>query len=775
MAVGLQASTNDPTPDRRGHAVARLVPQIRDVGDHLPWGIAAVMVVTIVLLLLTVGFSVLSTTRALDDQAAVQSLAQVRTAQASLLARVRAAAIDYSKWDAAAEAAVSDNVPWLFDNVGSSATVGQVIQLAVISLPGEPTALGWTDDGVLEGQSDLLDAASLDALEQRLRDVPSGYDGGLPFFAWVDDDLYALAASSFEFMEPVSGRPRLADLGFLVMGVRMSGDNLDDIAESFLLRRLTLSRSTPNSILSLPLPGLDGRPVAYLSWDQPRPGQTALAELLPLLLGVAAVSAGLMALAQFFVQRIAQGLVEAKRAAVQAAATDGLTGLPNRSAFQDALDRPGRAAERAVIFLDINNFKLINDSLGHAAGDQAIVGVADRLRRSMQPQAFLARISGDEFAVLVSAPDAERLTGDLTHAVALALTAPIWVHGHKLQVRAAIGYAVQRTDSMTGDDLLRQADLAMYEAKRQGRDNAIGFTEVIERASIDASAIEQALRAALRNGGEFTIAYQPIIRLGGSFVRAEALARWVSPSLGSVSPDRFIPVAERSGLMVELGRHLLHLICDDLATHPDLRVSLNLSPLQLVMPDFLPDLVAELAQRGVNPARIEIELTESVLVRDTKLAAERLRALREAGFLTSLDDFGSGYSSIGYLGQIGFDTLKIDRSFVQGAATSLKRRKVLGAMIQLAHGFDLTVVAEGVETGEDERLLRDLGCDLAQGYLFDQPMPIRDLAARWLDSALPSPVVGLRDRRALPLRPGAELTGTVLALHHPLEAGTRIP
>jgi EAL domain-containing protein (putative c-di-GMP-specific phosphodiesterase class I) len=218
----------------------------------------------------------------------------------------------------------------------------------------------------------------------------------------------------------------------------------------------------------------------------------------------------------------------------------------------------------------------------------------------------------------------------------------------------------------------------------------------------------------------------------GRLVRAEALARWTSAELGPVPPDRFIAVAEQAGLIVELGRRLLQLVCQDLALHPDLRVSVNISPLQLMAPDFVTSLMAELDRHGVSPDRVEVELTEAVLVDDAALAAERLSELHAAGFSTALDDFGTGHSSIGYLGSMPFDTLKIDRSFVSGIHASGKQLGLVNAMIMMAHNLRLHVVCEGVETREDLNLLHDLGCDLVQGYHLDRPLPIQVLAARWL-------------------------------------------
>jgi EAL domain-containing protein (putative c-di-GMP-specific phosphodiesterase class I) len=316
--------------------------------------------------------------------------------------------------------------------------------------------------------------------------------------------------------------------------------------------------------------------------------------------------------------------------------------------------------------------------------------------------------------------------------------------GHQLSLRTAIGYAVQTDEDTTGDDLVRQADLAMYGAKRQREGGPVAFSHLLETATRDAALIEQGLRRALDRPGELSVVYQPIAAMDGRMVRAEALARWTSPELGSVPPNQFIAVAERTGLIIDLGRRLIDLVCRDLAAHPDLKVSLNVSPLQLMAPDFIPGLVRDLSRYGVDVPRVEIELTESVIVDDTRLAAERFEELHAAGFSIALDDFGTGYSSMGYLARLRFHTLKIDRSFVSKVLATDQDAAVVDGMIRIAHGLGLQVVCEGIETAEELGRLREFGCDLAQGYHLDRPLPIHALAGRWLPHPTPSgAVVGL--------------------------------
>ncbi|HVG47910.1 MAG TPA: bifunctional diguanylate cyclase/phosphodiesterase, partial [Rubellimicrobium sp.] len=700
---------------------------------NLPARIAALMIWTVLVFVGSMTGFILWMTQALDHQARDHSLEQIGNARANLLAQARMITLDYAKWEASLAPIAAADVPWIYENIGLSAQTGQAFQMAVLwggHLHGD---VGWIDDGQTQGRSGLLDPHVLGQVEAGLRRIPLQAYDGVQFFTWDDGTLYVLAASRVESGSGVPG-PEVqdSDTARIALGVRLTNETIDRIGQDYLLSNLDVDRVPMPERASLPLLGADGQPVAYLAWDTPQPGTAMLHDLLPWLVAVVLVASASALLGVVLVRRSAVHLVVAEAQASTAARTDALTGLPNRAAFNDAQAGPAAPGERAVLFLDVNGFKRINDSIGHAAGDLVIVQVARRLARRGGPQTFLARIAGDEFVYVVSGQEAQERTEDLACQVQEALDEPFLVLGHQMRLGMAMGYAVQSDDSMTGDDLVRQADLAMYEAKRHERQGLVGFTSVIEQASRDAAIIEQGLRQALERPGELSIAYQPIVAADGRLARAEALARWTSPDLGSVPPDRFIAVAEQAGLIVELGRRLFHLICDDLRRLPTLEVSINISPLQLMAPDFIPSIVEELARWGVAPTRIEIELTEAVVVDDTRLAALRLEELHQAGFTTALDDFGTGYSSIGYLRQMGFDTLKIDRSFVSEIRRSAEGIAVVNGMITMAHGLGLRVVCEGIETAEELELLRGLGCDLAQGFHLDRPLPIMLLAERWL-------------------------------------------
>jgi diguanylate cyclase (GGDEF)-like protein len=701
--------------------------------SRLPAWIAAVMLSTIVVFVMTVGASNSWLSQALDAQARSQSISQIRNARNNLLSQVRLTTLDYAKWGTAVNAIEAADLDWVYENIGAAATVGQIVQIVALWGGHYPADVGWIDDGAEDGRVGLLDSGTIEEVERRLAEIPVGAYDAVEFFAWREGSVYAMSAARLEPADDLDPQAPDGDVERLLMGRRVTNETVASIADSFVLSGLEIVRELPADRPSVPLLGHYGQPIAHLAWDTPHPGSSMLLRMAPVLLLVTFLTAGLAALGMALVRRSAKVLVVAEHRASSAARTDDMTGLPNRAAFNEVLARPAQAGERGILFLDVNDFKRINDSIGHAAGDQVIVDVARRLSRFKAADCFLARLGGDEFVFVVTGPDVEEKIEWLAESAEWALSSPLCVLGRQIRPTVAMGYAVQSDDWMAGDDLLRQADLAMYEAKRKKGGMPVAFSALLQQASGEALAIEKELRSALASTDQFSIAYQPIVGIDGNLERAEALARWTSPELGPVAPDRFIAVAEQAGLVVDLGRKLLHIICDDLVAHPTLKVSVNISPLQLMAPDFVTGLVDHLENRGIDPQRIEVELTESVIVDDLHLAARRLEELHAAGFSTALDDFGTGFSSLGYLGRLCFRTLKIDRSFVSKTRSSPGGVSVIAGMITMAHGLNLLVVCEGIETAEDLELLRRLGCDLAQGYYFERPIPIADLARRWLD------------------------------------------
>lgn len=416
---------------------------------------------------------------------------------------------------------------------------------------------------------------------------------------------------------------------------------------------------------------------------------------------------------------------------------DPLTGLPNRtllhSRIKDALTRAGRLDTGvAILFIDLDRFKVINDSVGHALGDQLLMEVTERFKEPLRPGDTLGRFGGDEFMIVCSRVPNEAAAAAAAERFMAKLKEPIRIDGGEIFVTASIGIAFADDTSVTAESLVRNADVAMYRAKDQGRNQLVVFQANLDLQAVEQLALEQALRHAIDNR-EFELHFQPVVRLSdGAMTHVEALVRWHRPGQGMVMPGVFIPLAEETGLIVPMGWLILEEACRQAAAWPDLpggervEIAVNLSAKQLASPDLMPTVLDVLDRTGLNTNRLCFEVTESALVHDVEQAKAALLKIKELGFQIAIDDFGTGYASLDYVRHFSMaDYLKIDRSFVEGVdKEGSQEAAIVTAAIALAKSLGLTVVAEGVETLFQMEALRELDCDLAQGYLFSRPVPI---------------------------------------------------
>lgn len=428
---------------------------------------------------------------------------------------------------------------------------------------------------------------------------------------------------------------------------------------------------------------------------------------------------------------------------------DALTELPNRALLTETLEQSvwrARASGEAlaVLCLDLDGFKLVNDTHGHAAGDELLRQVAARLRACLEGGEFAARIGGDEFVVLQAGAAQPEAASDLARRIVASLLVPFQLEAGPARVGTSIGIAIHPEDAQAPDDLLRKADLALYRAKRNGRGWYCRFDESMGEAAENEQEFERELRQAA-DRGEFSLAYQPIFDRDRRIVCFEALLRWTHPTMGPVPPVRFIPVAERRGLIVGIGDWVLREACRTAAAWPaSCRVAVNLSPLQMERGD-LPDRVgAILSETGLAPGRLELELTEGVLLEEGSGILAVMERLRESGARLVLDDFGAGYSSLSHLCRYPFDKLKIDRTFVQRLGADPASQAIVRAAIALGRDLGIVVTAEGVETPDQlERLDRDL-CPEIQGFLLGRPVTEDKAHALLLDRAADDAVALLR-------------------------------
>jgi diguanylate cyclase (GGDEF)-like protein len=458
---------------------------------------------------------------------------------------------------------------------------------------------------------------------------------------------------------------------------------------------------------------------------------------------------------------------------------DPLTSLPNRALFMDRLTHALARTERrpqhvAVLFLDIDRFKVINDSLGHGVGDQVLGELSRRLAGCVRPEDTIARLGGDEFAILLEDLDDVAGATAVAERVAQALDAPFLLEGREVVVTMSVGVALNTRRPVAPEELLRDADLAMYRAKGKGKNRFEVFDTDTGAPAIHRLDLELDLRGAVARG-EFRLHYQPVVQLEtGRVVEFEALVRWQHKERGLLSPDAFIGLTEETGLIIPIGQWVLTEACrqarswqEQRPSDPPLTISVNLSARQLQDPDLIGLVSRVLADSGLDARSLKLEITESVVMEDAPSTLATLHTLRDLGIRLAIDDFGTGYSSLGYLKRFPIDTLKIDRSFVEGIVSDSEDAAIVQAVISVAKILGLSVTAEGIEDEAQLRRLKELGCDRGQGFYFGEPLAA-DIAIESLDRhpagvSQPTRVHAEAARPAAAARPAVLVPAAVMA------------
>lgn len=532
--------------------------------------------------------------------------------------------------------------------------------------------------------------------------------GAIPFLLGSDASihrffflaLHALAAA-VTFVGCGAAIRRLRGAGFTIASAAFVGYGLIQLYVFVLLMRSLINRTTPVPLLTISIADLTASALIVLG----------------------------IVLTVLEDQREAG--VEATSQVEQLAYYDTLTGLPNRSLFTDRLAVALAHAQRhryklAVLFLDIDRFKQINDSLGHSVGDRLLKIVAGRIRGAVRDEDTVARFGGDEFTILIHIIGKIEDAGKIAQKVLDGMKAPISIDEREFVVTSSVGISIYPTDGTDGETLIRNADTAMYRAKDLGRNALQYYAAIMNHKALEALEVENGIRRALTQN-EFVLHYQPLIDMtSGSVFGIEALIRWNHPDLGMLRPDRFIPAAEQSGLIVAIDRWVLKEACKQAAdwhrSGHKVVMAVNLSGRQFQDPDLIEHVREALEETQLRPNFLELEITEHYAMRDVEKAIPTLQALKALGVRIAIDDFGTGYSCLSYLKHFPIDTLKLDGSFVRDLASPEDAQIALG-VIALAHSLKLKVIAEGVETISQLNFLREHACDRLQGYLFSRPMP----------------------------------------------------
>jgi diguanylate cyclase (GGDEF)-like protein len=523
--------------------------------------------------------------------------------------------------------------------------------------------------------------------------------------------VFSVKFITARLLQKIGARLRLGELRMIEEPARAPGDNVMALTDTA------------------------GGTIASVAWKPTRPGGQIVASVAPF---VAVAFAGLTLLVWLVIRhmrRTAEAIVAGERQLRHLALHDPVCGLPNRIYFGERLegairDVRGGGLSAAVFYIDLDHFKDVNDTLGHPIGDELILNVTQRLSRVMRGDDLVARLGGDEFAIITTCASDSYSLQAIAGRIIAAVCAPYQISGHNIIIGASIGIAV--IDRRAGDaaDILRYADMALYRAKNEGRNRACIYDAAMDADLSNRKLLEGDLLHAIKNDG-LRAAYQPFVNASGdTVVGVEALARWTHPTHGEIPPVRFIPIAEHSGLIIELGEWMLRRACLDGRDWPGLTVAVNVSPLQFRRSDFVEVVERILTETDFDANRLEIELTESTLLGNLETAELSMLRLKAIGVRFALDDFGTGYSSLLYLRRFPFDKLKIDSSFVRSIEKAPDAAAIVHAVVSLGRGLGMKVTAEGVETAEQHLFLRAAGVHSMQGYRFGKPGTAAQMNAR---------------------------------------------
>jgi diguanylate cyclase (GGDEF)-like protein len=696
----------------------------------------AVVVAVVTMMVLNALDHVAQKSNVLDDE---RSRETVSGALQNFVAQLGATLNDYAAWDdAATNVYATDGMDWTVSNYGEMSVNSALFDMAIVIDDDKKPIMVYRDGKPMDGSLQEFFSPALWALFDKVKaagaqDLPEA-SGFISTKSGIAVGGVALVREKSGALAAAPGKHR-----YLIFIRHLDAAKIDDIGKTYVIGGLRLVPGDQAATYSVPIEDALGASLGKLIWTSRAPGDVGYADVR------SQVVRAICLVGLFFVVLLIIGWLAGRRLkseeiiAREDALRDRLSGLLNRDGLRVSVDAMVTLARQSqdnvqLLYLDLDGFKEVNDSYGHGTGDQLIRAVAAGLKVLIPDGAVLARIGGDEFAIVFASPQADAAALQLSEHILDFLAEPLEIGRRVVVIGASIGIAVSPAGSVDREELVRRADLAMYKAKEAGRARMTLYDPAMDADREERNALELDLRQAIE-GGDLTLAYQPLIGADSNeMVGVEALVRWNRPGHGPVSPDVFIPVAETSGLIEALGLFVLRKACETAKQWPELRIAVNVSPGQFRNPAFTDYVRYVLRQTEIEAKRVTLEVTEGYMIQNPKRTRQAIEQLKTLGVKIALDDFGSGFSSIGYLRQFGFDRIKIDRSLIMDIEHSESQREMLKATVALASSLDIPVTAEGIETPEQADIASQFGCDTLQGFYFSKPVSAEDITERLMEA-----------------------------------------
>ncbi|CDZ56494.1 putative bifunctional diguanylate cyclase/phosphodiesterase [Neorhizobium galegae] len=703
----------------------------------------AVVVVLVTIFILTALDRIADYANRLDDERSRETTSgAIQTFQEQLHATLN----DYAAWDDAAQFVYAGDDAWVVGNYGDMTANSDLFDVALIMDTDRNVLMAYQDGAPVTWSPQNYFDTSLWTLFDKASSAGAETVPEAVGFVETKNGIAAVGVAlirqkSGELAQPVEGRR------FLIFGRHLDERKILKLSETYVIGGLRFAGAGDRVPNMVEIRNIHGKALQRLVWNSRMPGNAAYLQVRPL------VYCALAMVGLFFLLLFVSGsntlnrLTADEAAARHLAMSDRLSGLLNRAGFFAALDALVLQSRRsnedvALLYLDLDGFKEVNDAYGHGTGDKLIRGVAAGLKTLVGETAILARVGGDEFAIALAATDIGRAVETLSDHILGFFGEPFVIGERVATIGTCIGVAISPRGKVSGEELVRRSDMAMYHAKETGRGRTEYYRPEMDAEREDRNMLEIDLRIAIERR-EVNVVYQPVVDARTwRIIGVEALARWHRTGYGPVSPDVFIPIAESTGLIDQLGLFVLHRACETLTLWPELKLAVNISPGQFRDPAFAVHVASVFRKTGADPSRITLEMTEGYFIQNPERARAALAKLKQLGVKIALDDFGAGFSSVGYLRQFGFDRMKIDKSLVHALEEGGRAVDLLQATVALARSLEIPVTAEGVETEAQAIQLRLTGCDELQGYMFGKPMSSQEIDIIYRGNRLPGGMSG---------------------------------